>query len=142
MKNKKIVPLICLTLGIVLVIFCLIGKGLEIFETYKTLFGIMLGVGSGLFGGGLGQLINVYLLDKDPVLKRKKEIETNDERNIYISNRAKSKAFNTMEYIFPIAIFIGILLDTDFIIILIMLTAYLSIYVVYIYYLNKYLKKM
>ena len=75
MKNKKIVPLICLTLGIVLVIFCLIGKGLEIFETYKTLFGIMLGVGSGLFGGGLGQLINVYLLDKDPVLKRKKKLK-------------------------------------------------------------------
>jgi hypothetical protein len=142
MKNSKTTSLICLIIGIILVIFCIIGKCLEIFETYKSLFGVMLGLGSGLLGGSIGSLINIYLLAKDPNLKRKKEIEENDERNVYISNKAKSKAFNTMEYIYPLAIFIGILLDVDFIVTIIMLIAYLSIYVIYIYYSNKYIKEM
>ncbi len=143
MRNKsKTASLICLIIGLVIVIFCIVGKGLEIFETYKTIFGVMLGIGSGLFGGGLGHLIDSYLVDKDPILKRKKDIEVNDERNVYITNKAKAKAFSVMEKVFPITIFIIILLDADFIITAIILSAYLLMHATYIYYLNKYLKQM
>jgi uncharacterized membrane protein len=102
----------------------------------------MIGIGSGLFGGGLGELINVYLLDKNPVLKKKKEIEVNDERNIYICNRAKSRAFDVMKYILPMAILIVILLDSDIVITFIVLSVYIIIYFIYIYYLIKYTKEL
>jgi hypothetical protein len=142
MKNKKFIPLICLMIGVVLIVVCLIGKGLEIFDTYKALFGIMLGIGSGLFGGGLGQLVSVIMLEKDPALKKKKEIETSDERNVYINNKAKAKAFDIMGYTLPIAMFTQILLGVDFIITIIMLVSYFIIYATLIYYLNKYSKEM
>lgn len=142
MKSKNVIPVICLGIGCVFLIICIFAKYLDIFETYKPLFGILIGIGSGLLGGGFGQLINNNVLDKNPTLKRRKEIEVNDERNIYISNRAKGKAFKAMEYIFPIVILIGVLLEADFLVTIIMVISYLLIYVIYIFYLNKYIKEI
>lgn len=142
MKNKRVIPLICLMIGIILIASCLIGKDLNIFETYKSLFGVMLGVGSGLFGSGFGQLISILMIDRNPILKKKQEIENNDERNIYINDKAKAKSFNIMEYAFPISILIVVLLDADIIITVIMIMSYIIMYSVYIYHLVKYTKEI
>jgi hypothetical protein len=142
MKKSKTISLICLIIGIILIVICLVGKGLEIFETYKALFGIMLGVGSGLFGGSIGHLYNIYILNKYPEINKIKKIEMNDERNIYINNMAKSRAFEVMEYVYPIVIFIIVLLNVDLVVSIILLIAYLLSFAVYIFYSNKYSKEM
>ncbi len=141
MKNKRIIPIICIIVGIILVLICIVGKNINIFDTYKSLFGILLGIGSGLFGGGLGQLVNVLIVNKYPEAKKKKEIEENDERNVYINNMAKAKAFNLMGIVLPIVILIGILIDIKFIMTIILLLAYSLIYGIQIYFLNKYIKE-
>jgi hypothetical protein len=142
MKKNKVIALTCLMIGILLIIICLIGKDLKIFEIYKALFGVTLGVGSGLFGGSLGYLINVYVLDKYPSLKKSKDIEMNDERNIYINNMAKAKAFNMIVNILPVILLIFSLLEVDFMIILMMTAFYIFVFGIYIYYSNKYSKEM
>jgi VIT1/CCC1 family predicted Fe2+/Mn2+ transporter len=142
MKKNKVISLICLTIAVLLIVICMVGKNLKIFETYKALFGISLGIGSGLFGGSLGHLINTYVLDKYPSLKKSKDIEMNDERNIYINNRAKAKAFNFIVNILPLIMFICTLLEIDFTILIMMVMFYLSIFGIYIYYSNKYSKEM
>jgi hypothetical protein len=102
----------------------------------------MVGVGSGLLGGGLGHLINIILVEKDPKIKKKYDIETKDERNISINNHAKAKAFDTMNYLLPMAMLIQILLNVHLWVTFVMIDAYLVIHGIFIYYLNKYSKEM
>lgn len=142
MKNKKIIPLLCIIIGIALVLFCIVGKDYKMFDDYKSLFGVMIGIGSGLFGGGLGQLINISVINKYPDIKKKKDIEMNDERNIHINNMAKAKAFDMMGFIFPAIILGFVLAEFDFVIIIVLLITYLFIYAIQIYYLSKYTKEM
>ena len=55
---------------------------------------VCIGIGCGLFGHGMGEIISERAVGSDPEIQRKLKIETNDERNITIANRAKGKAFD------------------------------------------------
>ena len=57
---------------------------------------VCIGIGCGLFGQGMGNIISERAVRSDPEIQRKLKIETNDERNIAIANRAKGKAFDMM----------------------------------------------
>lgn len=61
---------------------------------------ICIGLGCGIFGHGMGNLIANKAISKDPEVQRQIEIEKNDERNIAISSRAKSKAYDIMTFVF------------------------------------------
>ncbi len=52
------------------------------------------GMGGGIIGISIIRLVQLVRFSKDKKYAKKVEIEVSDERNIYISNKAKSMAFN------------------------------------------------
>lgn len=65
-----------------------------------------------------------------------------DERNIKIENMAKAKAFDIMGIVFGIITIIYILLKSNSFVILLTISAYIFIFMVYIVYFSKYHKEM
>ncbi len=128
-------------LGIILFVTGGLGLKLNWFETGKAIPGILIGIGAGSFGFGLGEIIKQKTFSSHPETKKKFEIEQMDERNISILSKSKTKAFDTMTYVYPMVMFICILLNVELTIILLLVTAYLLIYGVQIYYFNKYQKE-
>ena len=61
---------------------------------------LCIGVGCGLFGHGLGDIINRRVLQSDPALARRREVEERDERNVSHANRARARGFSMMTYVF------------------------------------------
>lgn len=64
---------------------------------------VFVGIGSGVFGSGMGSIVTSRTLKKHPETQRVLEIEKKDERNIAISNRAKAKAYDAMTFVFGAA---------------------------------------
>lgn len=108
----------------------------------RTLPYICIGIGAGIFGGNLGTSIKIYLLKKDPKAAKEIEIETTDERNMAISNKAKAKAYDLMKIIFAALILLFTLMQVDMYVVLVLVAAYLFIIFSMIYYLNKFNKEM
>ena len=86
-----------------------------------TLPYVLIGIGCGLFGQGIGGVIERSVLKKHPELIKQKEIEVNDERNQQISNRAKAKAYDMMVFVF------GALMNVDLAIVLLVVFSYLFV---------------
>ena len=79
----------------------LLAAGLCLLKMNGTPQGIMfalpyvcIGIGCGLFGQGMGNIISERAVRSNPEIQKKLEIEKNDERNIAIANRAKGKAYD------------------------------------------------
>ncbi len=128
--------------GLILFLIGGIGFKTNWFENIPALPGIFVGIGTGSFGMGLGEILKNRTIEKSPAAKKKYEIEQNDERNIEINFRSKSKAFDFMGFVFPVTMFICILLNADFLMIILLVAAYLLIYAVQIYYFIKYQKEL
>lgn len=107
-----------------------------------TLPYVCIGIGSGIFGENLGTSIKKHLMKKDPKIARKIEIESKDERNIAINNKAKAKAYDLMQMVFGALIIAFALMQVDMYMVLASVAAYLFIVLSMIYYLNKYHKEM
>ncbi len=108
----------------------------------RTLPYICIGVGSGIFGQNLGTVISILALRKDPQSAKRIEIETNDERNITIRNRAKGKSYDLMVMVFGALMMAFALMQVDMYVILAFVAAYLFIVFSNIYYLSKFQKEM
>ncbi|MBR5328637.1 MAG: hypothetical protein IKV45_00340 [Firmicutes bacterium] len=134
------------------VIFTIVGVvlmvvGCVLLKTVADPHGIMivfpyvcLGLGCGSFGHGIGNVVNERTMKNHPELKKQAEIESKDERNQAVSNRAKGKAFDLMLLLFGALMIIFVLMQADMTIILMMVVAYLIITGVFICYLVKYQK--
>ena len=61
---------------------------------------IMIGVGCGLFGQGVGDMLQQRKIARSPALARQQANERSDERNIAIANYAKAKAYDLMVFVF------------------------------------------
>ncbi len=103
---------------------------------------LLLGVGCGLFGHFMGELIARRSVRSDPDAARALEIEQKDERNIAISNAAKAKAFDVMLAAFSPLILILALLEVDLLPLLLTIGVYLFVVFDSIYWLNRYHKEM
>lgn len=139
MKNRKGLYIILLLAGVVT--FC---AGALVMKNAapKELSGVLIGVGAGLFGMSAGQLITLFVVAKNPDFKRKAGIEANDERNIYINNLAKGKAFDAWSVILGILGLVLVLMDSDLTIVLLLVGAYLCGWAIYLGYMFKYSKEM
>lgn len=145
MINKKtkgqyiltIVGFILFVTGIVLVILFSESQGIM-----RTLPFICLGIGAGFCGGGLGSIIKSRQILKDPQLAKKIEIDTKDERNITIANKAKAAAYNFTLLIFAALVMFLSLVQVEAYITLIFVGAYVVIISLNIYFLIKYHKEM
>ncbi len=101
-----------------------------------TLPYVLIGIGCGLFGQGMGGVIERSVLKKHPELIKQKEIEVNDERNQQISNRAKAKAYDMMVFVF------GALMNVDLAIVLLVVFSYLFVVGSGVYYRVKFEKEL
>lgn len=136
MKGKRILNLFGFILGLMMIVigFILFANG----EDYKTIPGILIGVGAGILGLTGGEIINSKLDVHAPSYKRHIEIEANDERNIYINQLAKSKSYDVMLKVLAVLMIVYLLLNESLLIILLLLGAYLIKIGTYIFYFNKY----
>lgn len=127
------------TLGILGLV--LLALGLYLVKTSNATEGILLtlpyvcvGIGSGLFGQGMGGVIERSVLRKHPEIIKQKEIEVKDERNQEISNRAKAKAYDVMVFVFGALMLSLALMNVDLVVVLLMVFAYLFVVGSGIYY--------
>ena len=103
---------------------------------------VCLGVGCGLFGHGMSRLVSQRALRNHPEKQRQLKIDMNDERNMAISNRAKGKAFDIMNYVFGALLLVFAFMRIDFRAVLLLVFAYLFGDGVFIYYCAKFNKEM
>ena len=129
-------------------IILLVG-GLVLIKTANNPQGILMalpyicvGIGCGVFGHGMGDLISQKIMDKNPEAKRQLDIEQNDERNIMIQLKAKAKAYDMMLFVFGALMVSFALMNVDLMVILMLVFAYIFVIGYGIYYRVKYDKKM
>lgn len=127
----------------------LLGVGLALLKLIVNPQGVMLvlpyiciGVGCGMFGHGLGNIVSNKVAKNNPELQKQMEIDKNDERNVAISNQAKAKAYDMMLYIFGALMISFALMGVGVAAVLMLVFAYLLVVGFFIYYLNKYNNEM
>ena len=108
----------------------------------RTLPYVCIGIGCGLFGHGMGNVISERAINSYPELKRQLDIEKNDERNVAIANRAKGKAFDMMTFVFGALMLSFALMGIDTVAVLLLVFAYLLVHGFAIYYRFKFDKEM
>jgi len=108
----------------------------------RTLPYICIGIGTGIFGQNIGTVISRLALRNDPQSAKKIEIETKDERNTAIRNRAKAKSYDLMVMVFGALMMAFALMQVDMYVTLTFVAAYLFIVFSSIYYLSKFQKEM
>lgn len=113
----------------------LTGGGLYLAKTVQDPIGIMktlpylcIGIGCGAFGHGLGELVRIWAVSKDPAQARQMEIDATDERNVMLANRAKAKGYDMMTYVFAALMLAYALMGASFEIILPFVAAYLFVH--------------
>lgn len=103
---------------------------------------VCIGVGSGLFGHGMGNIVSERAIQGDPDLKKKLEVEKKDERNVAIANRAKGKAYDMMTFVYGALMVSFALMGVDMIAVLLLVFAYLLVHGFALYYRFRYEKEM
>ena len=103
---------------------------------------VMVGVGCGLFGGGMGDLLGKRAVKNSPEVAKRIEIEANDERNVAISNKSKAKAYDIMTFVLGALMVAFALMGTDITAVLLLVFAYLFIQGCGVYFRIKYDKEM
>ncbi len=94
---------------------------------------VCIGLGCGLFGHGMGDVISGRLLKNSPDIVKRMEIEKNDERNIAIAAQSKAKAFDMMTFVYGALMLCFALMQVDLAAVLLLVAAYLFVegYAVY-----------
>lgn len=129
MKKNKTKDLFIAFAGVLL-----IGIGFYLIKTLndshsvmKTMPYLCIGLGCGLFGYGLGEVISKKAIESDPKLAKQIEIDKKDERNVMIGNMAKAKGFDMMLYVYSALLLTFALMGISFTVIIPMVVAYLFI---------------
>lgn len=103
---------------------------------------LCIGLGCGVFGQGLGELLTRRSDKKHPEAARRRRIEENDERNIALRDRAQAQAFRIMLPVFGALFLVFGLMEVELRVILLLVAAYLYICGCSVYYSAKYRKEM
>lgn len=127
----------------------MLGVGLYLVKTIANAQGVLLtlpyvlvGIGCGIFGYGMSNIVSQKAISKDEHLQRQLQIEKNDERNIAIANKSKAKAYDLMTFMFGVLMLSFALMNIDMVAILLLVAAYLSVHIYGIYYRMKCEKEM
>lgn len=143
MKNSKT------NYWIVIISFILLGIGFYLLKTLVNPTGLMLvlpyvciGLGCGVFGQGMGNIISHQVMRNNSSIQKQLEIEQKDERNISIACHAKAKAYDMMTFVFGALLISFALMGVDLIPILLFVFTYLFVEFYGIYYRFKYDKVM
>ena len=127
----------------------MLAAGLFLVKKFPEPEGIMrvlpyvgIGLGCGIFGHGMGNIISLKAIKNSPDIQRQLEIDKMDERNIAIANRAKAKAFDMMVFVFGALMLSFALMGIDLTAVLLLVSAYLFIIFYGVYYRIKYDREM
>ena len=141
MKNKKYIFIT--VLGVLLIIFGGYSvKHFELTETLEIISYLAIGLGSGLFGSGVGSLIKEFSTLKNPEVAKSIRIEENDERNIAIAQEAKSRAFTLMNFLYGGVFLTFILMKVELKYLLVMISLYVIVNIYAVIVANNLRKKM
>ncbi len=103
---------------------------------------LCIGVGSGLFGHGMGETLSARARRTDPERFRQMDIEKKDERNIVLAARARAKAFDLMTFVFGALLIAFAFMGVATAPLLLLVFAYLFVHGSAIYYRAKLEKEM
>ncbi|MBC3796821.1 hypothetical protein [Acetobacterium tundrae] len=103
---------------------------------------VCIGIGCGLFGHGMGNIISIGALKNSPEISKQVEIDKNDERNIIIMNKSKAKAYDMMVPVFGALLLAFACMEVELTVILLLVAAYLLVVFYGVYYRCKYDKEM
>jgi hypothetical protein len=133
--TKQLLYILGIAAGIALVIAGIFFKDAEL----KGLMGVCVGVGAGLIGMFIANLVTLRIERKHPEAFIRKNIDVNDERNTVIRDKAGAKSNSIiMLAIMPILTLVFILVDTELYVILTMAGLILLNIALYIGYANYY----
>ena len=139
MKNKKIkiIGLACLiVIGISLVLISIF------LEFTNNANGALIGIGSGVIGASIAQLLTIKIYSKDPSKLKTKTIEVNDERNILIKQKAKSSTYKIFTYVLSIVLMSLVFMNLDSIWLFAAVSLYIIRFIIEIFFISKYMKEM
>lgn len=103
---------------------------------------LCVGIGAGMFGHGMGELMTRFAKKHSPAAAKQLEIEQKDERNVAIANRAKAKAYDMMIFVFGALLTALALMGIDLTMLLLLVAAYMFILGYGTYYRLKYYREM
>lgn len=83
---------------------------------------------------GMGNVISERAINCIHELKKKLDIEKNDEHNMAIANKAKGKAFEMMTFVFGALMVSFALMGVDIVAVFLLVFAYLFVLVFTLYY--------
>lgn len=138
MLKKKSFYITTLIVGIILFCSSFLLKG----EELKTISGVLIGIGTGLFGMSIANLWMQRFEEKNPEMMKDREIEFKDERNTMIRYRAKAKAGDIIQWFIMGIAYLLIVIDAPLWTTLITVGGFLLYNVMSLYYMNKYQKEM
>jgi len=138
MSKKIIFSILQIVIAIFLVAFSFFIRS----EDLKAVSGICLGIGCGLFGMNVAQLVIKHYEKKNPKIRKQNEIDAADERNVLINSKAKAKAGDIVQWFIIGIAYILILIDVPLWTILIVVGVYVLYYILQFYYIGKYQKEM
>ncbi len=95
MLKKRVFWIIGIVMGIILATLGLFINS----EAFKTVSGICIGIGSGLFGLSMAQLYMIRYEQKKPDFVKRNEIEYKDERSVMIRHKAKAMAGDILHWV-------------------------------------------
>ena len=103
---------------------------------------LCVGIGSGLFGQGMGNMISQRKMEQNPETARQIRIEQKDERNIAVVNRAKAKALDIMLYTFAVLLLALVVIGVSTPVLLLLVFGYVFVIGSEVYYISRYSKEM
>lgn len=138
MKKKMIINRILLMVGLILA-----GIGLAYgLESFKIINGLLIGFGSGIFGGCLGKELLFDYEKKHPQQAKLNKIEYNDERSQLIRLKAKVSAGKVISWIIIIFAYFMIIMNEKIYITLSLVGIYSLYYILSWIYVIKYQKTL
>lgn len=138
MKSSKWLNITMMTFALVLVIVSIIYSD----SMAKQIGGLCIGIGSGLFGVGISNLVMIRYFNKNPKFKEQNVIEMEDERNIMIRSKAMAKAGKIVHYLILVLVFVTILIKAPLWVTLLGLGVFLMQDVLYFYFIHKLSKEI
>ena len=88
---------------------------------------LCIGIGCGIFGHGLGEILKQKAVKKNPELARQMAIEKEDERNVMHANASKASGFDMMTYVFGALLLVYVFMNVSLEILLPFVGAYLFV---------------
>jgi len=144
MKKNNYKDYTVAALGLILLVcgLVIIKKVSEPQGIMRALPYIFIGIGCGVFGHGMGEIISYRVVKNNPDILKQIEIEKKDERNIKISNHAKAKAYDMMIYVFGALMVCFALMGVEFVEVILLVCAYLFVIFYGVYCRYRYNKEM